>query len=108
MANSSDTQPVEALAPPTDLKALGDRLVGAWKISGESEGETTWEWRTGLKPTCKWDLSLVSKTAALSAKLGTGIGTGLSGSNRTSKDGSGAETPLPSSNGPCVTDLQNR
>jgi hypothetical protein len=28
----------------SDLKALGDRLVGTWKVSGEAEGETSWEW----------------------------------------------------------------
>ena len=33
--------------PPADLKALGDRLVGTWNISGENEGETTWEWMEG-------------------------------------------------------------
>jgi hypothetical protein len=33
--------------PPADLKALGDRLVGTWKISGDNEGETTWEWMEG-------------------------------------------------------------
>jgi hypothetical protein len=35
------------MRPPADLKALGDRLVGSWKVSGESEGETTWEWMDG-------------------------------------------------------------
>jgi hypothetical protein len=47
MSNSSDTQHVELQAPPADLKALGDRLVGTWKISGENEGETSWEWMEG-------------------------------------------------------------
>jgi hypothetical protein len=46
MSNSSDTQPVEAAGPPGDLKALGDRLVGTWTVSGEAEGETSWSgWR---------------------------------------------------------------
>jgi hypothetical protein len=40
-------QPAEAAAPPADLKALGDRLVGTWKVSGEAEGETSWEWMDG-------------------------------------------------------------
>jgi hypothetical protein len=30
-----------------DLTALGDRLVGTWKVSGEAEGETSWEWTDG-------------------------------------------------------------
>jgi hypothetical protein len=30
-----------------DLKVLGDRLVGTWKVSGEAEGETSWEWMEG-------------------------------------------------------------
>jgi hypothetical protein len=47
MSNSSDTQAAEKAAPPADLKALDDRLVGTWKISGEAEGETTWEWMEG-------------------------------------------------------------
>jgi hypothetical protein len=45
MSNSSETRSGEA--PPADLKALGDRLVGTWKISGENEGEATWEWMEG-------------------------------------------------------------
>jgi hypothetical protein len=44
---SGDTQPAEAARPPADLKALGDRLVGTWKVSGEAEGETSWEWMEG-------------------------------------------------------------
>ena len=47
MSNSSHKNTVEAPAPPADLKALGDRLVGSWKISGEAEGETSWEWLEG-------------------------------------------------------------
>jgi hypothetical protein len=35
------------MRPPADLKALGDRLVGSWNVSGESEGETSWEWMDG-------------------------------------------------------------
>ena len=45
MANSSDIEPVAA--PAADLTALGDRLVATWKIAGEAEGETTWEWMEG-------------------------------------------------------------
>jgi len=44
----------------------------------------------------------------LGLELGTGIGTDLSAPHRTSEDGSGAESPLPSSDGPLVTELQNR
>jgi hypothetical protein len=40
------TEPT-APTPAPGLKALGDRLVGTWKISGESEGETTCEWMDG-------------------------------------------------------------
>jgi hypothetical protein len=47
MSDTSDTQNVEAAAPPADLRALGERLVGTWKISGEAEGETSWEWMEG-------------------------------------------------------------
>jgi hypothetical protein len=47
MSGSSDTQAVQELAPPADLKTLGDRLVGTWTVSGEAEGETTWEWMDG-------------------------------------------------------------
>jgi hypothetical protein len=47
MSNSSDTERAEPTAPPADLKALGDRLVGTWEVSGEAEGETTWEWMEG-------------------------------------------------------------
>jgi hypothetical protein len=47
MSNQRDTLAAEAPAPPADLKDLGDRLVGAWKISGEAEGETAWEWMEG-------------------------------------------------------------
>jgi hypothetical protein len=47
MSNSGDTRPVEAPARAADLKALGDRLVGSWKVSGETEGDTSWEWMEG-------------------------------------------------------------
>jgi hypothetical protein len=47
MSNSSDTERAGPTAPPADLKALGDRLVGTWKVSGETEGETMWEWMEG-------------------------------------------------------------
>jgi hypothetical protein len=47
MANTRDTRSAEVPAPPADLKALGDRLIGTWKISGEAEGETTYEWMEG-------------------------------------------------------------
>lgn len=33
-------------APNPDLKAL-DRLVGAWRISGEAEGTVSYEWMEG-------------------------------------------------------------
>jgi hypothetical protein len=47
MSTSSDTEPVAGSAPSPDLQALGDRLVGRWKVSGEAEGETSWEWMEG-------------------------------------------------------------
>jgi hypothetical protein len=31
----------------SDLTALGDRLAGSWTVSGEAEGETSWEWMDG-------------------------------------------------------------
>jgi hypothetical protein len=33
--------------PPADLKTLGDRLIGNWRVSGEAEGQTSWEWMDG-------------------------------------------------------------
>jgi hypothetical protein len=33
-------------APPADIAAL-DRLVGTWKVSGDSEGTVTYEWMEG-------------------------------------------------------------
>jgi hypothetical protein len=33
--------------PRPELTALGERLVGTWKISGGSQGETTYEWMDG-------------------------------------------------------------
>jgi hypothetical protein len=47
MSSERETTSVEVPSPPADLKALGDRLVGTWTISGENEGETTWEWMDG-------------------------------------------------------------
>ncbi len=47
MSNSSDTHTATAPAPSAELKALGDRLVGTWTVSGEAAGETTWEWMEG-------------------------------------------------------------
>jgi hypothetical protein len=46
MPNTSVTRSVRP-GPPADLKALGDRLVGTWKVSGEGKGETSWEWMDG-------------------------------------------------------------
>jgi hypothetical protein len=36
----------QAPTPYPGLKPL-DRLVGTWKVSGEAEGETTYEWMEG-------------------------------------------------------------
>ena len=47
MSSNTEIQVPEAPAPAAELKALGDRLVGTWKVSGENEGETTWEWLEG-------------------------------------------------------------
>jgi hypothetical protein len=47
MSDKNDAQPADATVPPADLKGLGDRLVGTWKVSGEIEGETSWEWMDG-------------------------------------------------------------
>jgi hypothetical protein len=42
MSDSTEIQPLEGSGPRPALQALGDRLVGTWKVSGEAEGETTW------------------------------------------------------------------
>lgn len=44
MSNASD---VQTAARSAELKTLGDRLVGSWKVSGETQGETSWEWMDG-------------------------------------------------------------
>jgi hypothetical protein len=47
--NSGDTfndMPAPASRPNPDLKSL-DRLVGAWKVSGEAQGEIRYEWKEG-------------------------------------------------------------
>jgi hypothetical protein len=44
MANEVTDQ--QAPSPPAGLRVL-DPLVGRWKISGGSEGETTYEWMDG-------------------------------------------------------------
>jgi hypothetical protein len=44
MSNATD---VDAAVPSADLRTLGDRLVGSWKVSGETQGETSWEWMEG-------------------------------------------------------------
>src|SRR5262245_42243049 len=47
MANHVNGTALRAYAPLADLKTLGDRLVGTWALSGDVEGETTWEWMEG-------------------------------------------------------------
>src|SRR4029450_8181816 len=47
MSKRSDNERVEPSEAAADLKALGDRLVGSWKVSGEAEGESSWEWMEG-------------------------------------------------------------
>jgi hypothetical protein len=47
VSDSGEMQRVEPAAPSADVKELGDRLVGTWKVSGEAEGETTWAWMEG-------------------------------------------------------------
>jgi hypothetical protein len=32
---------------PSDLKSLGDRLVGTWEVSGGTQGKITFEWIEG-------------------------------------------------------------
>lgn len=46
MSSSSDIR-LARPGPHSDLKELGDRLLGTWKISGEAQGETSWEWMDG-------------------------------------------------------------
>jgi len=44
--DSNGQTPSETPTPHPGLKAL-NRLVGTWKVSGETEGETTYEWMEG-------------------------------------------------------------
>jgi hypothetical protein len=43
---SVQTEP-QVTAPRAELRALGERLVGTWKISGGTQGETSYEWMDG-------------------------------------------------------------
>jgi hypothetical protein len=44
----SETLVTSELARPSEaLRALGDRLVGTWEISGGSRGQATYEWMEG-------------------------------------------------------------
>lgn len=43
----TDNQNIAEIAVPNpDLKPF-DRLIGTWKLSGETDGETTYEWMEG-------------------------------------------------------------
>jgi hypothetical protein len=46
MANNAQAhqQPPE---PSSELKSLGERLVGTWEMSGEVQGTVTYEWMEG-------------------------------------------------------------
>jgi hypothetical protein len=45
---SNDVQPYEQPPEPSlDLKNLGNRLVGAWEVSGDAQGRVTFEWMEG-------------------------------------------------------------
>lgn len=45
--NVSDRDAYPEPASSSDLKALGDRLVGTWKLSGDTDGTTIYEWMEG-------------------------------------------------------------
>ena len=48
LANDNDFDSSDQQAQPSaDLQALGDRLVGTWKLGGETEGSVTYEWLEG-------------------------------------------------------------
>ena len=40
----ANQQPPE---PSSELKSLGERLVGTWEMSGEVQGTVTYEWMEG-------------------------------------------------------------
>jgi hypothetical protein len=46
MTDQQVSQELQAPVPNPDLKSL-DRLVGTWKVTGGSEGQTTYEWMEG-------------------------------------------------------------
>jgi hypothetical protein len=46
MTEQQNQQEAKAPVPNPDLKSL-DRLVGTWKLSGGSQGQTVYEWMEG-------------------------------------------------------------
>jgi hypothetical protein len=45
---TNDVQPYEQSPQPSpNLKNLGNRLVGAWEVSGDAQGRVTFEWMDG-------------------------------------------------------------
>jgi hypothetical protein len=45
---TNEVQPNEQPPEPSlDLKNLGNRLVGAWEVSGDTQGRVTFEWMEG-------------------------------------------------------------
>jgi hypothetical protein len=46
MSDTISNQVMQGLQPSSALKAL-DRLVGTWKVSGEAQGQVTFEWIEG-------------------------------------------------------------
>jgi hypothetical protein len=45
---TNDVQPYEQPPEPSpNLKNLGNRLVGAWEVSGDAQGRVSFEWMEG-------------------------------------------------------------
>jgi hypothetical protein len=45
---TNEVQPYEQSPQPSpNLKNLGNRLVGAWEVSGDAQGRVTFEWMDG-------------------------------------------------------------
>jgi hypothetical protein len=45
--NTDEARAYQQPEPSADLKGLGERLVGAWEVSGGARGRVTFEWMEG-------------------------------------------------------------
>jgi hypothetical protein len=91
--------------PPPNLEQSG-RAGGALNAWQELFGSRSA--KSYAEPGKRLEALTTPSARLMTAELGTGIGTYLSAPDRIWRDGSGAETPLPSSDGACLTELQNR